>query len=135
MAESAYSLDKWHGNLVMLRQFLKGWGANIRGDYRREKEALLQQLREIDEKVNVGDTDPILMRSRYKEEELEKLMEAEELYWQRRGDEKWVLEGDLNTAFFHLVANGRKRKKHIFSLVENNQTFSDPEKIQQMIYD
>jgi len=33
------------------------------------------------------------------------------------------------------VANGRKRKKHIFSLVENNQTFSDPEKIQQMIYD
>jgi len=106
----------------MLRQFLKGWGANIRGDYRREKEALLQQLREIDEKVNVGDTHPILMRSRYKEEELEKLMEAEELYWQRRGDEKWVLEGDLNTAFFHLVANGRKRKKHIFSLVENNQT-------------
>jgi len=71
MAESAYYLDKWHGNLVMLRQFLKGWGANIRGDYRREKEALLQQLREIDEKVNVGDTDPILMRSRYKEEELE----------------------------------------------------------------
>ena len=49
MAESAYYLDKWHGNLVMLRQFLKGWGANIRGDYRREKEALLQQLREIDE--------------------------------------------------------------------------------------
>ena len=39
--ENAYSLDKWHGNISMLRKFLKGWGDNMRGGYRRQKENLL----------------------------------------------------------------------------------------------
>jgi len=34
------------------------------------------------------------------EEELEKVNEAEELYWQPRGGEKWIFEGDSNTNFF-----------------------------------
>lgn len=46
------------------------------------------------------------------EGELEKLMKAEELYWQQ-GGEKWVLEGDSNFGFFHLVANGRMREKKL----------------------
>jgi hypothetical protein len=50
------------------------------------------------------------------ENELEKIMEAEELYWQQRGGEKWVLEGDDNTTFYHLIANDRRRKKLILSL-------------------
>ena len=49
------------------------------------------------------------------ERELEKLLEDEELYWRQRG-ERWVLEGDDNTKFFNLVANGRRRKKTIVSL-------------------
>lgn len=31
------------------------------------------------------------------ETDLEKLMELEEIYWQQRGGEKWVVEGDSNT--------------------------------------
>jgi hypothetical protein len=32
----------------------------------------------------------------------------------KRGE--WVLEGDDNTGFFHLVANGRRTKKLIYSI-------------------
>jgi hypothetical protein len=40
------------------------------------------------------------------------IYEEEELYWFSRSSEKWLLEGDNNTAYFHRVANGRRRKKY-----------------------
>jgi hypothetical protein len=33
----AYSLDAWHGILANMRRFLKGWGQNVRGEYRRKR--------------------------------------------------------------------------------------------------
>jgi hypothetical protein len=41
--DDAYSLDVWHGGLAALRQFLKGWGANLRGEYRRKKKSILEK--------------------------------------------------------------------------------------------
>lgn len=43
--------------------------------------------------------------------------------------------GDANTLFFHGVANGRKRKRHIFSLQDGESTISDFTQIQTHIYD
>ena len=108
----AYSVDKWHGNLCSLRSFLKGWGANLRGDYRRKKEALLKQISDIDSSEQQG----ILSKEKWThriqiEAELESLMEKEELYWKQRSGVKTILQGDANTKFFHLSANGRRRKK------------------------
>jgi hypothetical protein len=48
------------------------------------------------------------------------LFAEEELLWYQRSHEKWLLEGDLNTSYFHRVANGRKRKNTMFSLKEND---------------
>jgi hypothetical protein len=51
-------------------------------------------------------------RSRYEmENKLEEIYNKEEIYWQQRGNNRWVLEGDNNSKFFHLYANGRRRKK------------------------
>ena len=95
--EKAYSIDKWHENLCKLRQFLKGWGANLRGDYKRTKSNLLLQIQKLDEKILHNNTDTPLLRDQYTlEQELEKLMEIEELYWQKRGGENWVTKGDAN---------------------------------------
>ena len=47
------------------------------------------------------------------------------------------MEGDANTCFFHLVANGRRRKKTILSLDTGNGgggATSDPDQIQKLIY-
>jgi hypothetical protein len=45
----------------------------------------------------------------------------EELYWQQRGGVVWILEGDSNSQFFHLYANGRRRKKIIVSLANHGE--------------
>ena len=61
-------------------------------------------------------------------------MEIEEMYWQQRSGKKWTLEGDMNSCFFHLVANGRKRKKTILSLNCEGNTITEPDQIQGVIY-
>ena len=35
--EGIYSLDKWHGLLGILRKKFKGWGDNLKGEFRRKK--------------------------------------------------------------------------------------------------
>ena len=50
------------------------------------------------------------------------------------GGEKWVCEGDANTQFFHLVANGRRRKKTITMLESEGVTITDQNEIREAIY-
>ena len=61
--------------------------------------------------------------------------EAEELMWQRRGGENWLLKGDSNTGYFHGVANGRKRKCLIKSLMDGDRVIEDKEELKKYITD
>ena len=56
----------------------------------------------------------------YLKERLVLLLREEEIKWYERAKVKTLLEGDDNTRFFHLVANGRHQKQHIYKL-ENDQ--------------
>jgi len=46
-------------------------------------------------------------------------LREEELKWYERAKVKSLLEGDANTRFFHLVANGKHRKQHIYRLEDD----------------
>lgn len=52
----------------------------------------------------------------YLKERLVTLLREEEIKWYERAKVKTLLQGDDNTRFFHLVANGKHRKQHIFRL-------------------
>lgn len=43
-------------------------------------------------------------------------MVNEEIFWLQQSHERWLLKGDLNTDYYHKIANGRKRKNTIHSL-------------------
>jgi mannosylglycoprotein endo-beta-mannosidase len=123
----------WHDDQP--EKILKRVGANVRGEYKKQKKQIMAKIQRIDE----GGGDKLLSETQIRERQdletkLEKLMEEEEIYWQQRGGEKWVLEGDSNTTFFHLVANGRRRKKSIISLQHEGVSITDLKKIQEMIY-
>lgn len=67
---------------------------------------------------------------RYKlEDELNEIYSKEEVMWQIRVGEKWL----FNTAFFHGVANGRKRKCLSKSLEDNGDIVTDIGKLKDMI--
>lgn len=128
--KEVYSLDRWHKKLCKLRSFLKGWGGNLKGEHKRVKEEILHHIRLLDEHDQDGGLDETQYEERYRlEEELEEILAEEEIYWQQRGSEKWVLQGDANTNFFHLLANGRRRKKMILHLEEEGRQIVDPKEI------
>jgi hypothetical protein len=56
----------------------------------------------------------------YLKERLVSLLREEEIKWYQRAKVKTLLEGDANTRFFHLVANGKHRKQHIYRLEDDN---------------
>lgn len=35
-------------------------------------------------------------------------LEEEEEYWHRRSSEMWLVKGDINTVYFHRIANGKE---------------------------
>ena len=42
--------------------------------------------------------------------QLTKLLREEEIYWLQRSKATKLLQGDDNTKYFHMIANGRHRK-------------------------
>jgi len=84
---------------------------------KRHKHEIMKNITELDEASEVRDLTQEEWEERYNlERELLKLLADEEIQWQRKGGEKWLLEGDMNTSYFHKRANGRKRKMHIAAL-------------------
>jgi hypothetical protein len=57
------------------------------------------------------------------------IAEEEELYWLKRSHENWLYKGDLNTDFFHRVANGRKRKNTILHFMNNEERVEGDENL------
>jgi hypothetical protein len=98
-------LDTWQQQSQGLRKFLKEWGANLRGEYRRERKNLTNELQRLDSKEGLDCHNDAEWRERYKlEKALMQLFSAEEVYWQQRSGEKWIVQGDAaNTSFFFII--------------------------------
>mgnify|MGYP007126471105 FL=1 len=52
-------------------------------------------------------------------EQIARLLREEEIKWYQRSGAQFILEGDNNTRYFQMVANGWHRKKCIFSLQQD----------------
>jgi mannosylglycoprotein endo-beta-mannosidase len=120
MAKS--TIDAWCIKMDKVRKFLKGWGQNIKGHTRKHKRILseeLEKLESLGEEMSLS-VDMLSKKSLIQTEML-RLTEEEENYWHKRSNNMWLLKGDNNTAFFHRIANGKKRKNTIFSLNHNEQ--------------
>ena len=58
----------------------------------------------------------------------------EEVHWRQKSRVKWIKEGDCNSKFFHRMANGRRNRKFIKSLIsEREVTLSNIEVISKEI--
>ena len=76
--------------------------------------------------VEIRNLSPEEWKERYEwGAELIAIYEKEELFWQRRGRENWLLKGDANTSYFQGIANGRKRKGLIKELDEGDKVLTE----------
>jgi hypothetical protein len=129
-------LDWWKFMSSGLRQKLKGWSSNNSREAKQHKQALLTQIKGLDEKADSFGLEEEEWAFRYHlEEQLLEIFREEEEYWRQRGRVRWLLQGDANTAYFHAVANGRRRKCYISRLIAPEGPITDKHLIQEHIYD
>lgn len=128
MANSATAV--WSIKIKMVKTFLKGWAQNLRGHNKKYKRLLEEQLLKLEklEEENLLPA-PLPDRKTFIQSELLRILSEEELYWHKRSNVRWLLEGDNNTNFFHRVENGKRRKNTIFNLSHNNTIIEGDEKI------
>jgi hypothetical protein len=60
-------------------------------------------------------------------------LREEEIAWFRRSKTENMLEGDNNTKYFQLIANGKHRETCIFQLEENNKIVKNEVELKEHI--
>ena len=108
-------IERWQNQIRHLRSFLRGWAKHLSGVYKVEKERLLSLMQALDVKVECTILDPTELHVKLAAgRRLEELLREEELKWELRAKVRKVVQGDANTQFFHMIANGKHRKKMFF---------------------
>ena len=124
------AVERWYIKINRVKKFLKGWGLNLKGQVRRYKHLLQDELTKLEKREESSSLPADLLdKKTFIQTELQKLLEEEEEYWHKRSNLNWLLQGDNNTAFFQKVANGKKRKNTIFCLQKDEKSIVEDEKI------
>jgi hypothetical protein len=118
-------IERWQTKIRRLRQHLRGWAKNVSGAYKKEKTTILNKLDKLDKKVESTTLSQSELDLKHVlNERLAELLREEEIKWYQRTKAKHLLEGDANTKYYHLLANGRHRKTRIFRLEDENNIIS-----------
>uniref|UniRef100_A0A8I6X3U8 Reverse transcriptase domain-containing protein n=1 Tax=Hordeum vulgare subsp. vulgare TaxID=112509 RepID=A0A8I6X3U8_HORVV len=113
----------------------EGLWANLGADLKACKGALLDQIQVLDSLADGPGLSPDDWLRRYSlEASLMCIYESEELFWQRRWGQDWLLKGDASTAYFHAIANGRRRKCAIPFLWDRETLLESQEDISSHVY-
>uniref|UniRef100_A0A453Q9N7 Uncharacterized protein n=1 Tax=Aegilops tauschii subsp. strangulata TaxID=200361 RepID=A0A453Q9N7_AEGTS len=103
--------------LKRYKTYFKGWGSDKYGHDKKRKEDLRMELAMLEELEEEHMLPPDLYSRKVDvNAELYELLVNEEIFWLQQSHERWLLKGDLNTDYYHKIANGRKRKNTIQSL-------------------
>lgn len=124
------AVDKIQQKLKLLKQFFKGLGFNLQGEWRKKRKEFQVELEELEAcEENGGLSGPQIERNTWLLCENLKYLEQEEMYWYERSHENWLLQGDNKTAYFYKCANGRKWKNQIISLEKDEIQIEGDDKL------
>lgn len=66
-----------------------------------------------------------------KRAELWRLYRVQEREWHQKSRTKWVVEGDKNTRYFHIIASARRRGNFMGKIGVGGNNYENPEEIKK----
>jgi hypothetical protein len=127
-------IESWKKKIRHLRKFLRGWARNVSGEYKKEKERLLNIIDSLDIKAEISRLSECERKEKKEaDERLAFLRRNEESKWAQRAKVKYIQEGGDRTKYFHLIANGKHRKKKTFQLEQDEGTIIGEENLKVFI--
>ena len=127
------SIDIWKTKIKRLKQMLKGWNINIEGQYKKLKKELLDKIEMFDKISEVcGLSENDRMEKLDLELTLKKLVDEENIKVKQRARDKFILDGDENSRYFHLLAKCKRRKLKIMTLTHEDRIAHDDDEINHL---
>jgi tRNA A37 N6-isopentenylltransferase MiaA len=104
-------------------------------DLKKRKKAQLLTI--IDKLEEIAEVPPLLPNEtelkNHSNAQIAQLLHEEEIKWYQRSKNQFILEGGMNTRYFHSVANGRHRKKLIRFLVQDEGSIEGHKRLKSYI--
>lgn len=112
-------LASWKGNIPTpealkgIQTTLRKWNKEVFGDIQEKKEKLMVEIKTVQDSLYSNQTDDLLRRESELIIEFDVVLEQEETLWLHKSREKWFVQGDRNTSFFHTSTIIRRRHNRI----------------------
>jgi hypothetical protein len=111
-------------------------GKEYKRAIQERKKEITNKLEQLDKKVECTMLSPQEVDVKHcLNMRLMQLLREEEIKWYERPKSYKLLQGDSNTRYFHLVANGKRRKSHIFQLEDGDRIIKGEEPLKSYITD
>jgi hypothetical protein len=133
LVKANHSIDIWKLKIKRLKQMLKGWNINVEGHYKMMKKDLMTKIDNLD---NISEMVGLSKGDRMEKLDLEltlkKLVDEEGIKLKQRARDKFILDGDENSKYFHLLAKCKRRKLKIMTLTHDDKVAHDEVEINQL---
>ncbi|CAL5344867.1 unnamed protein product [Camellia sinensis] len=125
-------VDGWVGfilqsKLKLLREALRNWNREVFGDVSAKLKNAEEELNKLDLLAETRAlVDSEKARRNVVNSEVWKLSRRAEWIWLQKARLDWVLKGDKNTRYFHVMATSRQSKNGLYSVTVGDRVVEDP---------
>jgi len=103
--------------LNFLKSKLKVWNRDVFGHLDTKLDALIEKIKVFNAKEQLQSLSRVEKFERLEvKRELSLVRKWLDTFWRQRAKEHWILKGDRNTKFFHILANFRRKFNAIRSI-------------------
>ena len=103
------------------RRGLRKWSKQSFGSIKQQIREREDQLKAAEAKSMMGSDHAQVITLKNK---LHTLLAKDERMWRQRSRVEWLREGDQNTRYFHSKATQRRRRNHVYRLIDNSRIWT-----------